>query len=118
LTRFQLDLDLDGKPELLVAAEETTGNAGGPHLVFARGADGLHYRGTLFVHPKAIRVLPAVGTAPVRIMTYIRLGPAEGLLRTTIHDRLGFVTVAEERIEPTGKDKQRYDTLFMSPDAP
>ncbi len=115
VTRFELDLDLDGRPELLIGAAEVTGNAGGEHLVFARALDGLRYRGHLFLHPKAVRVLPATGGTPVRLMVYVHFSAAQGLLRTIVHDGHAFVTVAEETIEPTGRDRERYASLFGEP---
>jgi len=118
LENLEKDLDLDGKNEWLVAAREQCGNAGCEYLAFASGKDGFRYLGLLFLHPKALRVLPADGKNPVRIMVYVRLGASEGLLRTIVHDGAAFRIVAEERIEPVGKDSRRYDALFAPPGGP
>jgi hypothetical protein len=115
LRRFELDLDGDGTPEIFVACPAEMGNAGGPHYVFRRRGQMAEFLGELFLHPKAIRVLPGGAEGPPRLLRYVRKGPGEGTLDTLVYQGGQFRVIHSEVVSPLGKDEQRLKELFGWP---
>ena len=115
LVRFELDLDLDGVPELLLGCPAEMGNAGGMHHVFRTRGNVAEYLGALFLHPRAIRVLPAEGDGKPRLVRYVRHGAGEGTLDTVVWDGDRFRVLRTETVHPQGKDAQRLKELFGWP---
>lgn len=116
LIELERDLDLDGKPELLLGAVEVSGNAGGPYLFFRATGGSFRYLGSLFLHPQAFKVLPPGPDGRPRVVLYRRLGPDRGKLCTVAYDGRTFLTVEEEEIAPSGRDRERYESLFPRAD--
>lgn len=112
ITEFAADIDHDGVAELFFGCRETQGNAGGPHYVFRRDGKQYRYLGSVFLHPKAFRVLPAEQDGLPKMILYRRLSAAEGQLCTVKYTGGTFQIVSQEKIEPTGRDQKRYEDLF------
>jgi len=58
MTRFFLDLDNDGTPELFLAANSLIGNGGGPFHVFKKAMGGYREIGEVFISPGDFQVMP------------------------------------------------------------
>jgi hypothetical protein len=112
LEEFARDFDHDGTAERFITCTAARGNAGSTYYVFKTQGTAHRYLGSLFLHPKAFRILPSgTGTKPT-IILYHRLGAAEGLLETVSYEGGAFVTVAKEKVDPTGADAARLHQLF------
>lgn len=59
MTRFFLDVNNDGAPELFLSANSLIGNGGGQFHVFKKKKEGYAYLGIVFCFPGGIDILPA-----------------------------------------------------------
>lgn len=110
--RFQEDLDGDGFPELFVCCREAIGNAGGTFFCFKN--DGKWYRslGSLFLHPRAFRILAPEGRPNPTMLVYHRMNALEGTLETIEYAGGEFRVIAREKLQAGGADSSRYASLF------
>jgi hypothetical protein len=113
LTELRADIFAgDAAPALLIGSLATTGNAGGPHCVFRPEGTAFRYVGSLFLHPRAFKVLPPTEEGRPRMLRYVRLGAGEGLLETVVHDGRAFVVARSEKVYPQGADAAKLCELF------
>lgn len=57
ITRFFLDINDDGQPEIFVGANALIGNAGGEFEIFQKSGAGFIHLGAIFTHPENLNVL-------------------------------------------------------------
>jgi hypothetical protein len=112
LAEFEADLDQDGSPELFIGSEIARGNAGGTHYVFKKDGGAYRYLGSLFLHPKAFKVLGRGEDGGPRLLRYRRLGAGEGLLETVAYDGRVFAVTRSETVYPQSRDGARLAALF------
>ncbi len=109
---FQADMDHDGLPELFIASPCTYGNAGADFFVFRKNGNHYRYLGSLFLHPKAFKVLSMDADHLPKVILYRRHGCCQGSLVTVKHTGSGFTVVEEETIFPQDRDRERYRQIF------
>jgi hypothetical protein len=112
LIQFEADIDQDGVPELFLSSSEIRGNAGSDYLVFQKNGETYLYLGSLFLHPRAFKVLPPEADRNPRMILYKRSGSGQGKLVTVKYTGHEFAVVQMETIEPMGKDMDRYEQTF------
>jgi len=112
---FEVDFDFDGARELFVGSSLTRGNGGEEYHVF-KPCLGVHrYLGDIVLHPSTFRVLPPGPGRRPEILLYQRAGCCAGDLVTMTYSDGRFVALRRERIEPNGKDEERFAGLFDTP---
>ncbi len=109
---FEADINQDQIPELFVSSTYSQGNAGGEYFVFRRNENHFYYLGSLFLHPKAFKVLPIDNDQQPKMVLYRRSGCCEGMLITVKYTGTRFAIIEQETIYPLDKDRERYRELF------
>ncbi len=81
-SRILVDLDGDGKKDMLLSNPDTAGNSGVDWSVYRRRQDGFHRIGNVWAHPDAISFERIPGESHkgvlARIWVYIRGGAGKG----------------------------------------
>ena len=118
LTEFEGDIDQDGTPEIFISSTKIRGNAGGDYFVFQKRGETYDFLGSLLLHPQAFKVLPLETDKQPRMVLYWRSGCCQGTLNTVKYNGHEFTVVGKEPMEPSGKDRNRYQQIFgPSPDS-
>jgi hypothetical protein len=99
LTRFFLDLNGDGKPELFIAATSLIGNGGGPFHVFLSSSSCYTDVGSVFLSSGDFEVLNSVHHGLRDIKVYSHLSSATGTLAVYQFDGIKFQMSAERVIK-------------------
>ncbi len=85
MTRFFLDLDDDGTPELFLAANSLIGNGGGPFHVFTKTDKGYAEIGVVFLSPYGFQLVPDKHQGFHDIKAYTHLSAESGTLVTYVY---------------------------------
>lgn len=100
MSRFFLDLDQDGAPELFLGATALQGNGGGIYHVFKQhGWEPTSYLGVVDVHPSAIAIETRESGIPGDLITYWHISSTEGHRFRYRFKRGRYLKIESESVE-------------------
>ncbi len=98
LTRFFLDINDDGRPDLFVTGTSLVGNAGAPFHVFISGSKGYRELGEVFLDNGSFQLLELKHKGVRDIKVCSHLSASECVLRTFIYNGKNYEKKSERTI--------------------